>query len=53
MAVVAAAREIVQCEPLGVHYQLGDVGQLRPVDRRFDIAVGVQCLNYAVDILPA
>ncbi|MGD3109944.1 class I SAM-dependent methyltransferase [Streptomyces sp. YGL11-2] len=48
--MIAAARDSEQREPLGVHYEVGDVAELRPVDRRFDIAVGVQCLNYAGDI---
>jgi SAM-dependent methyltransferase len=34
----------------GARYEVGDVAELRPFDRRFDIAVGVQCLNYAEDI---
>ncbi|UQA91972.1 class I SAM-dependent methyltransferase [Streptomyces halobius] len=48
--MIAAARESEQRDPLGVRYEVGDVAELRPVDRRFDIAVGVQCLNYAEDI---
>ncbi|MGW6985669.1 class I SAM-dependent methyltransferase [Streptomyces sp. NPDC054932] len=48
--MIAAAREIEQRDPLGVDYEVGDVGGLRPLGRRFDIAVGVQCLNYAADI---
>ncbi|MEU6090795.1 class I SAM-dependent methyltransferase [Streptomyces sp. NPDC047085] len=48
--MVAAARESEQRDPLGVRYEVGDVAELRPLDRRFDIAVGVQCLNYAEDI---
>ncbi|MHA7962342.1 class I SAM-dependent methyltransferase [Streptomyces sp. L500] len=49
-AMIAAAREIERREPLGVRYEVGDVAELRPVGRRFDIAVAVQCLNYAEDI---
>jgi SAM-dependent methyltransferase len=48
--MIAAAREIEQRDPLGVDYEVGDVAELRPLDRRFDIALGVQCLNYAADI---
>ncbi|WP_328868903.1 class I SAM-dependent methyltransferase [Streptomyces sp. NBC_00287] len=48
--MIAAAREIEQRDPLGVGYEVGDVIELRPLDRRFDIALGVQCLNYAEDI---
>lgn len=48
--MVAAAREIDGREPLGVRYEVGDVAELRPLDRRFDIALGVQCLNYARDL---
>lgn len=33
-----------------MRYEVGDVAELRPLDGRFDIAVGVQCLNYAEDI---
>ncbi|MFF5482135.1 class I SAM-dependent methyltransferase [Streptomyces sp. NPDC012935] len=48
--MIAAAREFEQRDPLGVRYEVGDVAELRPFDRPFDIAVGVQCLNYAEDI---
>ncbi|BFV61071.1 hypothetical protein KCMC57_up61750 [Kitasatospora sp. CMC57] len=48
--MIAAAREIEQRNPLGVRYEVGDVIELRPLDRKFDIALGVQCLNYAQDI---
>jgi SAM-dependent methyltransferase len=48
--MIAAAREMEQRDPLGVRYEVGDVAQLRQFDRRFDIALGVQCLNYAEDI---
>ncbi|WP_030234789.1 class I SAM-dependent methyltransferase [Streptomyces sp. NRRL S-350] len=47
--MVAAAREFEQRDPLGVRYEVGDVAELRPLERRFDIALGVQCLNYAED----
>ncbi|WP_328315699.1 class I SAM-dependent methyltransferase [Streptomyces sp. NBC_00388] len=48
--MIAAAREIEQRDPLGVRYEVGDVAELELLDRRFDIAVGVQCLNYAESI---
>lgn len=45
--MIAAARASERREPLGVLYEVGDVAELRPLDRRFDIALAVQCLNYA------
>ncbi|WP_030295685.1 class I SAM-dependent methyltransferase [Streptomyces katrae] len=48
--MISAAREIEQRDPLGVRYGVGDVAELPPLDPRFDIALGVQCLNYAEDI---
>ncbi|MEV6809435.1 class I SAM-dependent methyltransferase [Streptomyces sp. NPDC051132] len=48
--MIAAARQFERREPLGVRYEVGDVAELRPLDRRYDIALGVQCLNYAPDI---
>ncbi|MBD0742615.1 class I SAM-dependent methyltransferase [Streptomyces sp. CBMA152] len=48
--MIAAARDIEQRDPLGVRYEVGDVAELRSVERRFDVALGVQCLNYARDI---
>ncbi|MFB7055062.1 class I SAM-dependent methyltransferase [Streptomyces vinaceus] len=48
--MIAAAREIEQREPLGVRYEVGDVAELPLLDARFDIALGVQCLNYAEDL---
>ncbi|MFE3583047.1 class I SAM-dependent methyltransferase [Streptomyces vinaceus] len=48
--MVAAAREIERREPLGVRYEVGDVAELPLLDTRFDIALGVQCLNYAEDL---
>ncbi|MFK0258569.1 class I SAM-dependent methyltransferase [Streptomyces sp. NPDC090445] len=48
--MIAAAREIERRDPLGVRYEVGDVAELRPLDRRFDVALAVQCLNYAEDI---
>ncbi|MFF2545182.1 class I SAM-dependent methyltransferase [Kitasatospora sp. NPDC058063] len=48
--MIAAARAIERRDPLDVRYEVGDVAELRPLDRRFDIALAVQCLNYAEDI---
>ncbi|MEV7883947.1 class I SAM-dependent methyltransferase [Streptomyces sp. NPDC002817] len=48
--MVAAARRFEEREPLGVRYEVGDVAELRPLGRRFDIATGVQLLDYAQDI---
>ncbi|WP_035844348.1 class I SAM-dependent methyltransferase [Kitasatospora azatica] len=48
--MIAVAREIERRDPLGLSYEVGDVAELRPLDRRFDIALAVQCLNYAEDI---
>ncbi|MET9674538.1 class I SAM-dependent methyltransferase [Streptomyces sp. NPDC006482] len=48
--MVAAARDFEQREPLGVSYEVGDVAELRSFERSFDIALGVQCLNYARSI---
>ncbi|GAA2484966.1 class I SAM-dependent methyltransferase [Streptomyces gobitricini] len=48
--MIAAAREFEQRDPMGVRYEVGDVAELRPLDRRFDIALGAQCLNYAEDV---
>ncbi|MDN3293994.1 class I SAM-dependent methyltransferase [Streptomyces ficellus] len=48
--MVAAARAFEERDPLGVRYEVGDVSQLRPLEQRFDVATGVQLLNYAEDI---
>ncbi|MFF4852829.1 class I SAM-dependent methyltransferase [Streptomyces sp. NPDC001194] len=48
--MIAAARDIEARDPLGVRYEVGDVAELPSLDRRFDVTVGVQCLNYAEDI---
>ncbi|MFD5587714.1 class I SAM-dependent methyltransferase [Streptomyces sp. NPDC127063] len=48
--MIAAARRSEEREPLGVRYEIGDVAELRTPERRYDIALGVQCLNYAEDI---
>ncbi|WP_371789739.1 class I SAM-dependent methyltransferase [Streptomyces sp. NBC_01471] len=48
--MIAVAREFEESDPLGVRYEVGDVAELTPGGRRFDIAVGVQCLNYAENL---
>ncbi|NUP38506.1 MAG: class I SAM-dependent methyltransferase, partial [Streptomyces sp.] len=48
--MVAVARELEERDPLGVRYEVGDVAELRPLGRRFDIVAGVQMLNYAEDM---
>ncbi|MFJ3906321.1 class I SAM-dependent methyltransferase [Streptomyces sp. NPDC090025] len=48
--MINVAREIERHEPLDIRYEVGDVAELAAPGRRFDIALGVQCLNYAEDI---
>ncbi|MFQ6143709.1 class I SAM-dependent methyltransferase [Streptomyces seoulensis] len=48
--MVSVAQRLEQDDPLGVRYEVGDVAELRPLGRRFDIALAVQLLNYAHDI---
>ncbi|MFE1273072.1 class I SAM-dependent methyltransferase [Streptomyces sp. NPDC058758] len=48
--MIAAARAIEARDPLGVRYEVGDVAELRAPDQPFDLALGVQCLNYAGSI---
>ncbi|MFC9391922.1 class I SAM-dependent methyltransferase [Streptomyces sp. NPDC057027] len=48
--MVAAARVFEEGEPLGVRYEVGDVAELRELDEPFDLALGVQLLNYAPDV---
>ncbi|MER8234202.1 class I SAM-dependent methyltransferase [Streptomyces sp. NPDC101490] len=48
--MVAAAREIDRRDPLGVRYEVGDVAELPLLGTPFDLALGVQCLNYAPDV---
>ncbi|WP_030674336.1 class I SAM-dependent methyltransferase [Streptomyces sp. NRRL B-1347] len=48
--MVAVARAFEEREPLGVLYEVGDVSELRPLGRHFDVALAVQLLNYAEDI---
>ncbi|MFJ7243562.1 class I SAM-dependent methyltransferase [Kitasatospora sp. NPDC098652] len=47
--MVAAARSFEERDPLGVRYEVGDVAELRELERQFDVALAVQCLNYAED----
>ncbi|MGW1372999.1 class I SAM-dependent methyltransferase [Streptomyces sp. NPDC002446] len=48
--MVAVAQRLEESNPLGVRYEVGDVAELRPVERKFDVGVAVQLLNYADDI---
>ncbi|MER5636713.1 class I SAM-dependent methyltransferase [Kitasatospora sp. NPDC002227] len=48
--MIAVAREIELREPLGARYAVGDVAELPLQESPFDIALAVQCLNYAEDI---
>ncbi|WP_369382152.1 class I SAM-dependent methyltransferase [Streptomyces sp. cg36] len=48
--MIAAARDIDRRDPLGVRYEVGDVTELPSLERHFDVALGVQCLNYAEDV---
>ncbi|EST23704.1 class I SAM-dependent methyltransferase [Streptomyces roseochromogenus] len=45
--MIAVAEELEKHNPLGVRYEVGDVSELRPLERRFDIALGAHMLNYA------
>ncbi|MEU6017702.1 class I SAM-dependent methyltransferase [Streptomyces sp. NPDC047515] len=45
--MVAAAQAMEDNDSLGIHYEIGDVAELRTFDQRFDIAVAVQAFNYA------
>ncbi|GGV36862.1 class I SAM-dependent methyltransferase [Streptomyces spectabilis] len=47
--MVSVARAFEERDPLGVRYEVGDVSELRPLERRFDLALGVQLLHYAED----
>ncbi|MBV6703011.1 class I SAM-dependent methyltransferase [Kitasatospora aureofaciens] len=49
-AMVTAAQALEDRDPLGVHYEVGDIAELRTFEQRFDIAVAVQAFNYAEDI---
>ncbi|MFF7633066.1 class I SAM-dependent methyltransferase [Kitasatospora sp. NPDC008050] len=49
-AMVAAAQALEEQDPLGVRYEVGDVSELPPLGRRFDVATAVQLLNYAQDV---
>ncbi|MFI0786217.1 class I SAM-dependent methyltransferase [Streptomyces lydicus] len=48
--MIAVAKELEKRDPLGVRFEVGDVCELRPLERRFDVATGVQLLNYAEDV---
>ncbi|MFD7324627.1 class I SAM-dependent methyltransferase [Streptomyces sp. NPDC059875] len=48
--MVAVSQKLEERDPLGVRYEVGDVAELRPLEERFDVALGVQLLNYAEDI---
>ncbi|MDF3144490.1 MULTISPECIES: class I SAM-dependent methyltransferase [unclassified Streptomyces] len=48
--MVAAAQKLEELDPLGVRYEVGDVSELRPLERHFDLAIGVQLLNYSRDM---
>ncbi|MGG7569954.1 methyltransferase domain-containing protein [Streptomyces sirii] len=48
--MIAVAQGLEEREPLGVRYEVGDASELRPLEQRFDVAVGVQLLNYAEDV---
>ncbi|MET9346966.1 class I SAM-dependent methyltransferase [Streptomyces termitum] len=47
--MIAAARAIEARAPMGLRYEVGDVAELAPVEHPFDLALAVQCLNYARD----
>ncbi|MEV0537279.1 class I SAM-dependent methyltransferase [Kitasatospora sp. NPDC050463] len=49
-AMVEAAQALEDGDPLGVHYEIGDVAELRTFEQPFDIAVAVQLFNYAEDV---
>ncbi|MFF5493775.1 class I SAM-dependent methyltransferase [Streptomyces aquilus] len=48
--MISAARDRERRAPLGVRYEVGDVAELRELEAKFDVALGVQCLNYAESI---
>ncbi|MFF8382928.1 class I SAM-dependent methyltransferase [Streptomyces kanasensis] len=48
--MVAAARALEERDPLGVRYEVGDVSELPPLARRFDVATAVQLFGYAQDV---
>ncbi len=48
--MIAAARSIEARDPLGLRYEVGDVAELAAPDEPFDLALAVQCLNYAGSI---
>ncbi|WJV50841.1 hypothetical protein [Streptomyces flavofungini] len=44
---MASARAFEDSDPLGVRSEVGDVAGLRPLERPFDVALGVPLLNCA------
>ncbi|MEU9110974.1 class I SAM-dependent methyltransferase [Streptomyces sp. NPDC048483] len=48
--MVAVAQGLEERAPLGVRYEVGDVAELRSLEQRFDVALGVNMLNYASDV---
>ena len=48
--MVAVSRAFEEREPLGIRYEVGDVAELPRLERPFDLALGVQLLNYAPDV---
>ncbi|MEU2547750.1 class I SAM-dependent methyltransferase [Streptomyces roseolus] len=45
--MIAAARSLEARDPLGLRYEVGDVAELAVPERTLDLALAVQCLNYA------
>ncbi|MER7758120.1 class I SAM-dependent methyltransferase [Streptomyces sp. NPDC097619] len=48
--MIGAARALEEAEPLGIDYEIGDIGALPHFDEPFDLAVAVQAFNYARDV---
>ncbi|MGW3194875.1 class I SAM-dependent methyltransferase [Streptomyces sp. NPDC001118] len=48
--MIAVAQELEKSSPLGVRYEVGDASELRPLEQRFDVALGAHLLNYAEGI---
>lgn len=48
--MTAVAEERERQQPLGVRYRVGDVAELPPPARPFDLALAVQLLSYAPDL---
>ncbi|WP_406136227.1 class I SAM-dependent methyltransferase [Streptomyces sp. NBC_01089] len=51
--MIDAAQQSEDRHPLGVRYEVGDVSELRPVEKPFDVAVAVQPFGYARDTATA